>query len=486
MSTAEWIMQVEDMSMIIYQLKIFMILVSTYMIFLKISNNNDNNKLYHLIVIFIVFIISIFASIIKYNFNNYYSIIFQIFMLSLLFYKYQKDMIYTLMTTIVSIAISYIILFVSVFISLIIAILFNISNDKISFIFLIIFYIFILSRLFKIRKIKKGIIFLQRKLENQYFSVLVLNVSIVILLIALIIPEYKYEFTANMLISFIIIAIMLFITIKKLLELYYKQNLLIQDLEDTRYELEKFRNENKKLEKENLELSKKSHSLAHKQNSLEYKLDMIMKNTEFAKELDIVDRVKNLADEVYKSPKAMYIPKTGIQNIDDIFCYMQNECVKNNIDFRLKIYGNIYQMINNFVTKEELEILIADHIKDAIIAINHCDNINRSILVKLGKINKIYSLYIYDSGIEFEIETLKMLGSKPVSTHKESGGTGLGFMNTFDTIKRRKATLIIKEYNKPCKENYTKVIIIKFNNEYEFKIDSYRNLKTLKERNEII
>ena len=64
---------------------------------------------------------------------------------------------------------------------------------------------------------------------------------------------------------------------------------------------------------------------------------------------------------------------------------MQAKCVENDIDFQLQINGNIYHMINNYIPKEDLEILLADHIKDAIIAINHCENINKSILVKLEK-----------------------------------------------------------------------------------------------------
>ena len=50
----------------------------------------------------------------------------------------------------------------------------------------------------------------------------------------------------------------------------------------------------------------------------------------------------------------------------------------------------------------------------------------------------------------------------------------MGFMNTFDTLRKYEASLIINEYNKPSKDNYTKVIIIKFDKKNEFKIISYR------------
>ena len=131
-------------------------------------------------------------------------------------------------------------------------------------------------------------------------------------------------------------------------------------------------------------------------------------------------------------------------------------------------------MVNNLISKEDLEILLADHIKDAIIAINHTDNINRSILVRLGEIDGVYSLYIYDSGIEFEKETLSKLGKAPITTHENEGGTGMGFMNTFDTLKKYKASLTINELNEPNKDNYTKVLMFKFDKKNEFNVISYK------------
>ena len=131
---------------------------------------------------------------------------------------------------------------------------------------------------------------------------------------------------------------------------------------------------------------------------------------------------------------------------------------------------------------------MADHIKNAIIAINHSKNINKSILVRMGIIDGKYGIYIYDSGIEFEIETLSKLGKVPSTTHADNGGTGMGFMNTFDTLKASKASMFIKEYGKPSKDDFTKVIIIKFDGKNEFRIFSYRaeEIKDINKENRII
>ena len=127
-----------------------------------------------------------------------------------------------------------------------------------------------------------------------------------------------------------------------------------------------------------------------------------------------------------------------------------------------------------------MEILLADLIKNAIIAINHSENINKSILVRLGIIEGFYSLYIYDSGIEFEIDTLINIGNKPSTTHKNDGGTGMGFMNTFDTLRKYKASIVVCEYGKPSEERFTKLIKIIFDKNNEYKISSYRNQKKKK------
>ena len=50
----------------------------------------------------------------------------------------------------------------------------------------------------------------------------------------------------------------------------------------------------------------------------------------------------------------------------------------------------------------------------------------------------------------------------------------MGLMNTFDTLKKYKASLVIEEYGKPVEDNFTKVIKIIFDKENRYKISSYR------------
>lgn len=303
-----------------------------------------------------------------------------------------------------------------------------------------------------------------------------MNISVIILFLVIILSNYKEKITGKIGITFIIFAIIMFITIQKSLQLYYKQKVLIQDLEETKEELEKKKQEIEALEKENLNFSKISHSIAHKQKSLEYKINELMLKNEMASEIDLKGRLENITKELQQDTM-VELDKTNIPEIDDMLSYMQSECSKEKIDFQIQLSGNIHHMVNNYIDKEKLEILLADHIKNAIIAIQYSNNINKSILVKLGMIEGVYSLCIYDSGIEFELDTLANLGKKPSTTHAENGGTGMGFMNTFDTLRQYQASMRIHEYGKPCAENFTKMIQIKFDKKSEFKICSYREEK---------
>lgn len=465
-----------DIDKIIYIIKLLFINMCTYYTFCKMTAEKVGSKKAIIIVLSLSIIVSIICSELKYNFDYLLSILYMIFMESITYTIINKnEYIYNMVGFIISLSINYIIFFISIIIDFFPNMLIiNVSNDLINLIVMMTIHFIILYRLFKIKKFKNGFDFLKIGNTNDYFNILILNISITIIFAVIIAKNSNNLVKTYMVSVLILLSIIIYITIKKTLTMYYKHKMLVRELEETKEELEKTKIDRDKLEKENLEFSKTSHSIAHKQKSLEHKLNKLMQNNEIANEIEIRDRIDEISKEYSQNIVQTELPKTGIIEIDDMLDVMKSECVDNKIDFQVQLNGNIYQMINNYVTKNELEILLADHIKDAIIAIKHSDNINRSIFVSLGLIDKCYSLYIYDSGIEFEIDTLINLGTKPITTHKDNGGTGMGFLNTFDTLKNHKASMIIKEIGKPSKDNYTKVIIIKFDGENKFKLNSYR------------
>lgn len=481
----ETVMELESMPVIIDIIKIYFISICTYYMELKLTNNNIDIKYKRLIFILMnvcMFSIAIISKTIKEMVGFSYGMLSMVFLISYIFFKTTKRTYsYSLVVTLISLSINYILFGVSIFIGFVVYALIGTKNVTVNIIIIVLMYLLMIKYFIRIKRFKKGINFLKDKLQDEYLNLIVLNISIMILFLIIILSNYTEKITGQFGVGLIIFSIIMFITIKKSLEMYYKQKLLIQDLEETKKELEDEKHENKELEKEILEYSKKSHSIAHKQKALEYKLNELMLKSEVASEIGLQDELSKISKEIQKDETVVELTKTGILEIDDMLKYMQSECTKNKIDFQLKVSGNIHYMVNNYVDKENLEILIADHIKNAIIAIQNSSNANKSILVRLGIIDGYYSLYIYDSGIEFEIETLKNLGKKPSTTHKDTGGTGMRFMNTFETLNKFKASIIIKEYNKPVKDNFTKLITIKFDNKNEYKIYSYRAQEIRKE-----
>ncbi len=461
---------------IITFLKMFVISMCTYYMFLKISAIKDTKFYKHLFVSLLTSVVIFIYLILKQNLDFFIPTVFLYISLSSIYALiYKNTLRYTFIATIISLSTSYILFAVSIILSFFVNVFISIRSELINFLIIASLHILFSVLLFKIKRFKDGFPFLKSLSEDDYFYIIFLIICTVTLFSFIIFV--KLLSSKDIFYTFIIFSIIMFITIRKSITSYYKYNLLVKELNDLKSELDKKDEEIQILEKENLDFSKTSHSIAHKQQALEYKLKQLSLKTEIANELDITEEANKLSNEYKENANEEISPsidRTGIESIDDILDFLYSECQHNKISFSLKLFGNIHQMINNAVSENQLEILLADHIKDAMIAIRHSTNVNKSILVKLGLIDDIYSMYVYDSGIEFDKDTLLDLGTKPLTTHEEDGGTGLGFMNTFDTLKQTNASLCIYEIDKPNKDNYTKAIIVKFDNKNDLIIKTYR------------
>lgn len=483
MYNSNFIVNLEDLCFILYTIKIYFFSIFTFYVSQKISINRlfSHYKFFAFLVFntFICFI----CAIIK-NLSTSFLSIFVLFIISSIVYSLlAKNTIgFSMIVNLISTAINYIFLFFSITIFFIFNLFINIPNDLINLIVLNCFHIIFIFIFFKIRRFKNGFSFLKIAKGNEYFDISILNITVLVIFFFALLSNDKNSYTNYLIFSLIISIIIMFITIQKTLTLYYKQKLMKQQIEETNKELENKDKIIEKLQAENINFSKISHSIAHRQKSLEYKLDKLISSKDSDTNLSSTENLKseiNKISEDYLSSinNIKTIPdlqKTGITKIDDMLSYMQSECFKNKINFILNIKGNIYYMTNHFISVDKLEILLADFIKNSIIAINCSKNINRTILLVLGYVNNSYELCISDTGIEFEIDTLRNLGYTATTTHKDTGGTGYGFMNTFDTLREFKASLVIEEIGLPNISNYTKSIKVIFDKKNEFIIRSYR------------
>lgn len=190
----------------------------------------------------------------------------------------------------------------------------------------------------------------------------------------------------------------------------------------------------------------------------------------FEKILKLLDnRSEKIVSEQARLKK---LPPTGLPLIDGALSDMLIKANAHNIQFDISITTNIKSLINNYLTQTELQTLLCDHIKDAIIANEHSKAENKRVFLIIRKENNIFEISVKDNGEEFEFDVLDTIGKSRITTHKNSGGTGTGFYTTFETLKKYKASLNICEYKR--NNVFTKSVSFIFDDMQEYRILSYR------------
>ena len=365
-------------------------------------------------------------------------------------------------------------------------------NDYyLNFIIIVIIQSILFFTFFRIKRFKYGFDFLNKKLNNDFLNIIMINISTTIILTYCLLGTINDDITKNLLLVYIILGFTMLLLIYKTFIIYNKQRIFENTLKEYKEELNAKQNEIENLKNEKFKISKITHEFYNRQKALELLVKQNINNDSKIQKSNVSKNVLNIINslteeysEEFNSIKELpKLESTGITEIDSMFKYMQNECNKNNIEFKLKIIGNIHPLINNIIPKNKLETLIGDHIRDAINAVNAINTENKEILVILGIKNKKYELAIHDTGIDFTIETLLKLGKEAVTTNSNNGGSGIGFLTTFETLKQTKASLIITEQNPNKERYYSKSVIIRFDGKNQYKIRSYRAFEIKKHRN---
>lgn len=469
-----------DINLINIIIKMMCINGLIFMVNTKVLNYKIDKRYFVCIALSSILITAIYYVLDKYL-DNLLKLILMYFMQLIVLKICIKDIRKNLLVSnLLSNSIVFIAFIFSLLIEMLLVNLIKIKNSTVNFILTFIIETVILMIFFNIKRFKKGFAFLDNNVNSEYTNAIVINVSVVIILAYYVFGNYYGNLTKQLLICFIVLSIIMIIIVIKTLTLYYKQKLLAKNIEDYKSEIALKDAQIKSLSDEKYKISKLNHEFYNRQKALIHKVEEITSmNTEIADELDISKQINDLTKEYTDKAQEIKtldkLPTTGIVEIDDMFKYMQSECNSKKIQFNLKINGNIYHMINNKIPQSRLVTLIGDHLRDAIIAIDFSNNTFKSILAVLGENNGVYEFCVFDTGIEFKIDTLLNLGLKPATTHKDSGGTGIGFMTTFETMKETKASLIIDEMREMSNTDYTKSVTIRFDGKNEYRIKSYRS-----------
>lgn len=412
----------------------------TYLVLVKITNYKENNLGKTITVI----ICSIFGAILGVELTK----TIQTLLAMMLVYLINGVIVtvvtkfkikYSVVVTFIALMISYLAYIVSVIITAIIINVFkiNIATDEVKSLFLIVFIqCLILYIFFKQKRLKNGIQFLQDdKMINSIGIIGFGFIGITIIIYSLFDNSKGQEFIIKLTSGLLIEAICLFIWIKKKITKYYKQKLKEQTVADLQNEIKEKDNKINEILEENKAIATINHKYSNRIKALEEfsskivsKPELVEKmKTEFGEDYTaFAAQIKRISQEYSnemktKVTKENAIPKTGIFGIDTLLEHMSTEATKSNISLDVKINASINYMVEDIISESALETLLGDHIKDAIIAINCSNNTNRRILVVISIVDKCYEINFYDTGIEFEIDTLIKLGKEQITTHKETG-----------------------------------------------------------------
>ena len=333
---------------------------------------------------------------------------------------------------------------------------------------------------FRIRRFKNGFPFLIK----GYAIIASLIIAGLMLLIVTIgrsaVETYDVSIIPLLFASTLIIGIGIFIWIKRGIKSAY-----LRWVKENNYELYKKEISEKDYEIQRLtELTNKlitaNHSINHRLSALELSYIALLKNAdsdslnnvtlqEVADSLEDVQRVARDYQRAIGQIKPKPLPSTKIKMLDDIFALFAERCTSNNIDFNLFINGSIPYMVENIVEQSSLETMICDHIHNSITSVNLNNVLFRNVFVILGLCKNFYAIQIFDSGIPFESDILMRLGTERVTT----GGSGVGFMKTFETMKEYSASLIISE-KKTSINGHSKSVTIRFDGKCQYIIETYR------------
>lgn len=419
-------------------IKISLVNVMTYIVFMKLIGES-NLKIKNNITIVIMSIIEGIICVLLSKYIEYSIILIMICYLfhAILISKIsKKSMRYSIILTFISLTITYLLYMISIAITAVSLKLVYRDMPEDSILILLIgmcVEILAINLLFKLKRFKNGIPFLKNEEKVNNIGIIGVIFIGIVLIIYSIIPNTTH--TRYIFVGLSIEAICLFIWIKKKITIYYKQKLKEQTVADLQNEIKEKDNKINEILEENKAIATINHKYSSRIKALEEfsskivsKPELVEKmKTEFGEDYTVfAAQIKRISQEYSnemktKVTKENAIPKTGIFGIDTLLEHMSTEATKSNISLDVKINASINYMVEDIISESALETLLGDHIKDAIIAINCSNNTNRRILVVISIVDKCYEINFYDTGIEFEIDTLIKLGKEQITTHKETG-----------------------------------------------------------------
>lgn len=329
--------------------------------------------------------------------------------------------------------------------------------------------------LLKIKRFNNGIRFFE-KTEN-----LGIGLTLSGLVFLSLVVEYE-NYSDRIVVVFIgfgvaLLGFGMYLWIRRGITKHYREKLQLKSEIYYKEQLEQKEDEIEQLNRSNEYLSKVVHRDNHLMSSLSTAIDNYKQSKSDDDKEKLLDEMQTLINErgeliQTELKESKLFPSTGNMLIDSAINDLYIKAAAHGIDFNLAVSKTVDEVIGKYISQTDLQTLICDHIKDAIIAVDAKNDSNGKILVDLSMESDNYTITVFDSGVDFEIDILAKLGKERVTTHADNGGSGIGFMTTFETLRKSYAGLIITEFEN--KTPFSKSVSIRFDGNTAFIIQSYR------------
>ena len=341
--------------------------------------------------------------------------------------------------------------------------------------------------IFRIRRFKKGFPFILK----GFAIIAALVITGAVLIVAALGRAYAETETEDAFVLYVILAgiftigIGAYIWIRRGIKTMQRKWAKQRNEELLQKEIDKLTRENEQL-KINQETQRvANHSISHRLRAAERSVSALLEKAgehdefaelrdEMALELGRLGKLKQDYQDMLSHEKVdVLLPSTNIKAVDDMFGLFARRFADSRIEFRLKVAGSVVYMAENIIDQGKLETMIGDHLQDALIAVNANDvGARRCVMAAIGESGGCYGFSVHDTGIPFEVDTLTRLGMERVTTRAGKGGSGIGFMKTFETMRECGASLIIDEHRPGGA--FSKSVAIRFDMSNEYIIRTYR------------
>ena len=359
-------------------------------------------------------------------------------------------------------------------------------NIKISYLFILftsgLLTLLATHCLFKNKRIKSGISIITTKPLIRYGVLFSIVILVIKTLDNIYLSSYKYVMPLPL--ATILLALLLFTWWQKQITKSYIEKLRKLEVQSLYDELEEKERQIQKLVADNESLSR----IIHKDNKLIPAMENAVINFLSTEDFHNPDKLKQYGLELTQKLQDMTQDRRGILNsydsechnlrltghvsLDAILVYMQKKADANHIIFECKHTPETIDYLLTKISEDDLTHLLSDLMENAIISMRKQGN--GRLQITFGKLQKEAYISIADSGIPFDIATLHSFGLQPHTTHKDSGGSGIGLMDIWKIKRKYRATIQIQEYEKHS-TNFTKRILFSFNAKNHYVIQSFRH-----------